>query len=115
MQASASSRTAYLDDWLFVAAPDEIDRVRTLVLSDCDSTDVAVNHDKSQLAGTRALEHLGFGVDLDADTFQVTPRRWDALQSDLQTALASASHPARFIARIVGQLISMRLAAGDLA
>ncbi len=113
---------AYLDDWLFIArSAEEAREVIRRVRRDCWRAHVNINFEKSHLVpAQRLVRHLGFTLDFAGDgTIEVPPDIWDQLQRGVAGLLRSAEQgervPARLVARVTGQIISMSLAIGDIS
>ena len=71
---------------------------------------------KSQWDPVQCGELLGFIMDLRSGTFQVPPRRVDALKQLLNDTIAKKFVvSARHLSRITGSLVSMGLALGPVA
>jgi hypothetical protein len=113
---------AYMDDWLFMArSAEEAREVIRRVRRDYLRAHVNINFEKSHLVpAQRLVRHLGFALDFAGDgTIEVPQDRWDHLQRGVTDLLRSAERgervPARLVARVTGQIISMGLAIGDIS
>ena len=73
------------------------------------------NETKSVWAPTRRLQWLGFDLDLGQGCISVPAKKVESLKTNLVLALKQPNLRAKFIASLVGKIISMSLALGPVA
>ena len=73
------------------------------------------NETKSVWAPTRRLQWLGFDLDLGQGCISVPAKKVESLKTNLVLALKQPNLRAKFIASLVGKIISMGLALGPVA
>ena len=73
------------------------------------------NETKSVWAPTRRLQWLGFDLDLGQGCISVPAKKVESLKTNLVLALKQPNLRAKFIASLVGKIISMSLAFGPVA
>ena len=73
------------------------------------------NETKSVWAPTRRLQWLGFDLDLGQGCISVSAKKVESLKTNLVLALKQPNLRAKFIASLVGKIISMGLAFGPVA
>lgn len=112
----------YLDDMAFWVAPDAdggskgCRATQQRVLSDIKSAGFIVNEAKLQLEPTHRLDFIGFTIDTVAGTISATATRAAELAASVREALSADGRvPARLLARITGQIASLRPAVGNAA
>ena len=95
---------------------DEVVRLSAEVKRDVLLSGFVANEEKSQWDPVQCGELLGFITDLRSGTFQVPPRRVDALKQLLNDTIAKKFVvSARHLSRVTGSLVSMGLALGPVA
>ena len=107
----------YLDDGAGADQDrDEAVKLSAEVRRDILLSGFVANEEKSQWDPVQSGELLGFIMDLRSGTFQVPPRRVDALKQLLNVTIAKKFVvSARHLSRITGSLVSMGLALGPVA
>ena len=105
----------YLDDFLFLVKPTLAEQLRALTLSTFEAAGLAVNKEKSHLSFSRRIVHLGFVVDFNKGTFELTPERFSTFQGLVSQALSLPAVECHLIQRITGHISSMLLVLGTEA
>ena len=108
----------YLDDFIFQAPPTAsagyLQKVRELF----DSLGLKVN-EKSDFSLSTSTEGLGFKIDNSSSTFSVTKEKRDRYLKNVVTlgSRAAAKQPTsiKSVARVAGQIMSLRIATGPRA
>jgi hypothetical protein len=99
----------YVDDLILCAPPEDIVRQRDFLLQTLKSLGLYINFEKSVLDPSQSVTFIGYRV----STTEVHPRieipqaRIRKLKKDVRRALNSVTVSARFLARILGQCVSM--------
>ena len=104
----------YLDDWLILARPHEVNRIRERILANCRAAHVAINWAKSSLTGVTCLTHLGVVVDLQLNRFKVPPSKQVSIRAAIRELLRKGRSTARQLASVAGKIAALRLAIGPL-
>ena len=89
-------------------------RVSDMVKEDLFKSEFVVNELKSFWEPRQKGEHLGFIVDLSEGIFSVTPKRVQKFKNLLKALMETDLPTARFVAKIVGTIISMGLGLGPV-
>ena len=76
---------------------------------------LVINREKSNFMPSKHASWLGFDIDLDQGIIKVPQEKLKALKLLLQTVLEGNTIPVRLLASVVGKIISMCLALGDIA
>ena len=105
----------YIDDGFCVGSTAaECGRGKEVILNDLDRAGFVLNFEKSQLVSQQVGVWLGFTIDLAQGVYQVTQERVVKLKEALGRVDPYGDVPIRFVASIVGQIISMGLAIGPI-
>ena len=106
----------YLDDGI-VAVPDETGAITAsgFVRYTLYKAGWVCNEAKSTWVPTHRLSWLEFTMDLELGLIMVPDKKIEALKEKLLTAMEQPMLRARFIASLVGKIISMSLALGSVA
>ena len=106
----------YLDDGLEAAAGEtEATRASKIVQSTLEQAGFRANTEKSVWQPTQRLQWLGFVLDLARGHIEVLQEKLDSLLTMLTQATKTTKLSARFLASIVGRIISMGLAVGPVS
>jgi len=105
----------YLNDFRFLVSDSQSTAHRQLVLDTFRSAGLSINEFKSHLQFTRLLTHLGFVIDLDSGSFEVSQERWESLQQPITEALSKQKVLVHLLSQIAGHLSSVILAIGHVA
>ena len=101
----------YIDDGICASASKaEAETVKDIVVSDLKRAGFVLNIIKSHLTPEQIIDWLGFIIDLREGCFSVPQYKIDRLKSAIANVPMSGSIPARALASIVGQIISISLA-----
>lgn len=104
----------YLDDWLFVVRPQEVERICARVLADCKSAHFKINWEKSSLARVPCLTHLGLQVDLVNNRFAVPLHKQTSIKTKIEEVFYKGSCSTRTLSKIIGKLSALRHIFGPL-
>ena len=105
----------YIDDGFCVGSTAaECGRGKEVILNDLNRAGFVLNFEKSQLVPQQVGVWLGFTIDLAQGVYQVTQERVVKLREALGRVNPYGDVPIRFVASIVGQIISMGLAIGPI-
>ena len=106
----------YLDDGIGAAAGEtEAIRASKIVQSTLEQAGFRANTEKSIWQPTQRLQWLGFVLDLAHGHIEVPQEKLDSLLTMLTQATRTTKLSARFLASIVGRIISMGLAVGPVS
>ena len=105
----------YIDDGFCVGSTAaECGRGKEVILDDLNRAGFVLNFEKSQLVPQQVGVWLGFTIDLAQGVYQVTQERVVKLREALGRVDPYGDVPIRFVASIVGQIISMGFAIGPI-
>jgi hypothetical protein len=104
----------YLDDWLFLVRPEEVDAVRQRILADCRRAHFAINLEKSALTGSPSLTHLGIHVDLRRNLFSVPEHKRSDITAGITAIYSAGRCSARALSKIAGKISALHAAIGPL-
>ena len=103
----------YLDDGIVaVKGKDMALEESRHVKQDLESAGFVINMEKSVWDACNHLEWLGFQIDLSKGEFKVPQYKLDRLKLQLCEIEKGQSVPARFLASLIGKILSMSLALG---
>eukprot|EP00731_Ephydatia_muelleri_P033190 Em0026g10a len=106
----------YLDDGICaVKGKAEAERASAWVRDTLDCAGLVVHGGKSVWLPALSATWLGFDVDLERGCVSVPEAKLATLRAMLQTRVLDTHLPARFIASLVGKIISMGLALGPMS
>ena len=106
----------YIDDGIYAAeSQDQCVEGTKMIIDDLTSAGFIINVSKSKLEPQQVGQWLGFTLDLLDGKFFVPKEKIAKLVHSVISALAAKLVPARQLASIVGQIISMSLAIGPVA
>lgn len=105
----------YLDDGWCCSSLAECTKLSSLIRKDLKNAGFVVNEEKSIWKPVPKLEWLGFIWDLQIGSIEIPSRRLDKLKFNVDSILSS-SQPvtARKLASVIGQIISMSFALGNV-
>jgi hypothetical protein len=102
--------TAFVDDFLLCASPSSLPAHKAQLLNTLQSLGFHINFEKSHLSThCKTLQFIGYIINTDADvpSLSIPVTRLRKLQKDIRRALRVSTVSARFLARILGQCVSM--------
>ena len=115
-RANGLKALMYLDDGIMaVRGEEEAKKASGWVRNTLQKSGFVINEDKSVWTPSYCIAWLGFEIDLLKGQINVRKSKLQALQAMLEGALVSHSLQARYIASIVGKIISMGIALGPVA
>jgi hypothetical protein len=104
----------YVDDFLVVATPHEIDRHLSYVVDTLTELGFLINIEKSDLVPSHCKLYIGFVVDCCGESgypeIWVTPGRARKLRHSIVKLCSQRTCSARALSRVLGQCISMSMA-----
>ena len=102
----------YLDDILVVGkSRGSLEKSKTLVLQDLESSGLTINRKKSQLEICQKLNHLGFCLNLKDGLLEIPPYKLKAAKRELGKLVRVQSMSARKLASVLGTVRSLLPAA----
>jgi hypothetical protein len=108
------SMIAYLDDFLWSAEAEDVDKLVAFVRALLERMGFTVSEKKSHWSPSQLLLFLGLLVNSDEYTFEVPPERLQKLSATIAALLTAARGrapvPVRLVAKVCGHLLSLRLA-----
>ena len=107
----------YLDDGIVSvkASKSQATATSKLVEDTLVKARLVINREKSKFMPSKHASWLGFDIDLDQGIIKVPQEKLKALKLLLQTVLEGNTIQVRLLASVVGKIISMCLALGDIA
>ena len=101
----------YVDDFLLLSQPDEMDGHKQLFLDTLESLGLLINYEKSMLEPSMASQFIGYdiitGPCLEYPVIKIPAARLRKLRHDINRCLKLPQVTAWFLARICGQCVSM--------
>lgn len=111
LRSSGVRVSAYVDDFILAAQPQDAVSQRDFVLTTLESLGFTINVDKSSLQPCSTKVHIGYKIVTDnVDNLvwiSIPQRRIQRVRHDIQRLLGKGRTSARALARVAGQCVSM--------